>query len=192
MKRQTPHYEPNQIRLWLYIISADCWWGALIICSYISPGLVWMNRQLRLSTPWCHWPTSLLHWLLLMSCYIYLFLCFLKEEQAANATLVIFIFTAKWRLRYDHVWLIILKHPGNIWILVLCTWEPWLLVWYNQLSIYSLFHHWAVTGDTVIIYCCWQLTAEHEVRQFGSLCVVFGCIVVGFGSHCIAFVMVFK
>lgn len=85
MKRQTPHYGPNQIRLWLYIISADCWWGALIICSQISPRMVWIiNSDCQ--------PLDLTDHLLVYRtghCWqavAFILLCFLKEEQAADAS----------------------------------------------------------------------------------------------------------
>lgn len=129
-----------------------------------------LNHQLRLSTPWSHWPpTSLPHWSLLTGCCIYTLMLFERRPSGGRFTE---IFTEIWRLHLDNMWLIILKHLGIIWILVLFTWEPWLFVLCNQLSIYSVFHHSAVTGDVVVIYCRWQLTAEHKVQHFESLCVV--------------------
>lgn len=151
---------PNQIRLWLYIISADCWWGVLIICSQISPSLVWFVNSgcqpLDLTDHLLGYSSG--HW----KAVAFELCALLKGEQEEDAS----------QKDSNSVWLII---QGNIWILVPFTWEPWLFVLYNQLSIYSVSHHWTVTGDVVVIYCRWQLTAERKVQLFESFCVVFSC-----------------
>lgn len=165
MKRQTPHYEPNQITLWLYIISADCWWGALIIRSPISP------RMVGIINSDCQ-PLDLTDHLLVYCtghCWQAVAFVFvlLKEEKEVDALKKIHR-NMKVTFRQG------VTHHSETFrhCLNLCafTWEPWLFVLYNQLSIYSVFHHWAVTWDVVVIYCRWQLTAEHKVQQWVSLC----------------------
>lgn len=181
MKRQTPHYEPNQIRLWLYIISADCWWGALIICSHISPRLVWTNRQLPLSTPTIsltNWFTALVAARELLHVFVFLFnwTAALVEFKTPSRVKV----TLRQRVTHhsgtsgQHLNPSYLGAPGCLCGVISCL-------------FYSLSNHRAATGDAPIIYCRWRLSAEHEVRQFGSLCVVHGSLAVGSGSHCAAF-----